>query len=143
MEKQIKAGIDKKELVLLKFSKKDTEKKLSWKHGHEFEYNRQMYDIVETAVKGDTVFYRCRKDHEETRLNRQLKELVARSGDNNKQDNEAQKRLVNFLKTPYISATFKWNPLPDPGKSICFFYSLRYTSTYSPPPVPPPEISQI
>ncbi len=141
VEIKIKAGIDKKEIVLLKFSKRDSEIKLNWEQDHEFEYNHQMYDIVETRVNGDTIYYLCWCDHEETEINEQVRKFVARSMCNRTLDYEFQKRLVNFFKTPYLSDIFKWSPLLGSGRSICFFYGLRYTSAYSPPPVPPPRIS--
>lgn len=140
VEIKIKAGIDKEELVLLKFSKKDSEIKLNWEYSHEFEYNRRMYDIVETRVNGDTIYYLCWCDHEETELNEQVRKLVARSMGNNTKDNEFHKRLVNFLKTPYLSDTFKWSPLSESGKSTYFFFGFRYVSAFISPPVPPPRI---
>jgi len=71
------AGIDKSELVLLKFSTTQTEKELVWKHAREFQYNGEFYDIVEKETHTDSVFYWCWWDHEETALNRKLENLVA------------------------------------------------------------------
>jgi hypothetical protein len=141
VEAKIKAGIDKGKLMLLKFSKEYSKKKLSWERDHEFEYNGQMYDIVETRVNGDTIYYLCWCDHEETEINEQVRELMARSMGNNTKDNEFHKRLVNFLKIPYFSGTFEWNPLSESGKSMCSFFGSGYVSTYISPPSPPPRIS--
>ena len=53
------AGIDKSELVLFKFSKEETTTKLNWKHAKEFEFNQQMYDVVEKQVSKDSIHYWC------------------------------------------------------------------------------------
>src|SRR5690606_39601506 len=49
------AGMDEEELVLLKFTKEETQTKLRWEHSKEFEYDGQMYDIVSKEVKGDSI----------------------------------------------------------------------------------------
>ena len=48
-------GIDKSELVLLKFSKAAMASKLKWKHAKEFEFNNQMYDIGDKVVSKDSI----------------------------------------------------------------------------------------
>ena len=76
IEDHIAAGISKSDLVLLIFSTEETRTLLRWEHSREFEYKRQMYDIVETKSLGDTVYYWCRWDQKETKLNEQLRELA-------------------------------------------------------------------
>src|SRR5690606_23325545 len=87
------AGMEEEELVLLKFTKEETQTKLRWEHSREFEYNGQMYDIVSKEVKGDSIFYRVWWDHEETKLNKSLKKLAADAFD---QDEENRKTRLNF-----------------------------------------------
>jgi hypothetical protein len=70
---------DRSGLVLLQFSKPETEALLRWEHSSEFEFNGQMYDIVESWVDGDTVYYRCWWDKAETRLNGILRALARRA----------------------------------------------------------------
>lgn len=48
VEKHIVAGIDENNLILFKFSVEESQTRLRWEHPREFEYNREMYDIVET-----------------------------------------------------------------------------------------------
>lgn len=72
VKRQIIAGIDEDDLVLLKFSKEEAKTKLRWEHSKEFEYNRQMYDVVKTMTLGGMVYYWCWLDHEETKLNRRF-----------------------------------------------------------------------
>ena len=66
VKRKIIAGIDKNELILLRLSEIESQTKLNWKHSKEFEFNQQMYDIVETEVKGDTIYYWCMRDTKET-----------------------------------------------------------------------------
>jgi hypothetical protein len=132
-------GIDKDELVLLKFTEEDSQKKLLWKHSKEFEYKGQMYDIIETKIIGDTIYYWCWWDHEETNLNKQLTELVANSLGKDPLNKEKQKQLDNFYKTLYHS---KFVPLKfltaESGQEI-FYIVKNYLSVSHKPHVPPPE----
>ncbi|PTB91022.1 hypothetical protein C9994_16285, partial [Marivirga lumbricoides] len=72
------AGMDKNELVLLKFTSEEA-KVLKWEHAKEFEYQNEMYDVVEQQTIGDTTYYWCWWDHEETALNKQLSLLVVKA----------------------------------------------------------------
>lgn len=105
VRKQIKheiiAGIDKSELVLLSFSKEEAQN-LKWKHSKEFEYKGSMYDIVETLEGKDSISYWCWWDHEETLLNKQLKELTADVFSKDPVKKEKQNQLISFLKTFFI-----------------------------------------
>jgi hypothetical protein len=76
---QIIEGIDKSELVELTFTLADAETKLRWEHSQEFEYNGEMYDVVESKTIDGKVTYWCWWDNEETSLNKQLNQLLARA----------------------------------------------------------------
>lgn len=143
VKKQLIEGIDKDELVLLKFSHEDIKTRLRWKHSREFEYNSQMYDIVETETKGDSVYYWCWWDHEETMLNQQLIKLLALAWGKSQQNKEHQKRLVHLFKSLYYEKPEMWQALniPTTRMTIKDYNKADYTSIYSPPPVPPPQMS--
>jgi hypothetical protein len=66
-------------IVLLTFTQEETRTLLRWEHPREFEYDGQMYDIIETTERGDKVTYRCWWDRAETRLNERLRALAARA----------------------------------------------------------------
>lgn len=140
---RIIAGVDKEELVLLKFTPNDSIHKLNWKHSKEFEYNHQMYDIVEREKRGDTTYYYCWWDSQETKLNQQLNHLLAFAWGHDpiKQKNEAN--LTVFYKTLYCEkidlAIDKFQPSPE--KKLLPPYSFNELSTYITPPVPPPNYS--
>jgi len=138
------AGIDLEELVLLKFSKEETQTKLRWEHSKEFEYEGQMYDVVSSEIKGDTIFYHCWWDHEETKLNKKLKILVANAFDKGEDNQQKQKNLHTYLWSFFCTAIFDWQATPSQKTELVFqdclhpniFNSIRIT-----PPSPPPKVS--
>jgi len=133
------AGIDKSELVLLKFSKAEIKTKLHWKHAKEFEFNYQMYDIVEKQVSKDSIYYWCWWDFKETKLSKQLDNLLARVFQKDTQSKEKQNKIYTFYKSIYFQPVFSWLPfMPLTNLKKCnfhfVFYQTKYTQTSSPPP---------
>ena len=135
-------GIDKNELVLLKFTNEETQTELRWEHSKEFEYKGQMYDIVETSIQEGTIYYWCWLDDEETKLNKQLEELVYNVLGNKPQRQEKKNQLAEFFKK-----LFHENQKPQTATTIIkprikyFFCSEYFTSIYHKPPLPPPRYS--
>lgn len=135
------AGMDKKQLVLLKFTKAEKETQLRWKHSKEFEFKGQMYDVVESEISGDTLSYRCWWDNEETGLNKKLTNLVSDILGNNQQNKENNKRLVQFFKSLYHTSNADWiTPFRLVGNTNSIANSDCYISYSSDPLVPPPQI---
>ncbi len=133
------AGIDKKELVLLKFSESESQTSLNWKHSKEFEYKGEMYDVVEKKIHGDSIFYWCWWDHEETKLNKKLKSLVADSLGQNPQRKDKQEKLADFFKKlfyEYQQSNFNTNLTLEQAKFSC---TEKLNSFYPYPSVPPPQ----
>ncbi|MDN3724259.1 hypothetical protein QRD02_07680 [Aequorivita sp. SDUM287046] len=138
------AGLDKKELVVLKFTKTETKTKLRWEHSKEFEYDGQMYDIVSTEMKGDSIFYTCWWDHEETKLNKKLKKLVASAFDQNEENQRNQQNFHNYLWSFFCNVPFKWQAKqPQQIVLVCENEMLAtiFDSLQNSPPTPPPKIS--
>lgn len=141
VNRKIIAGIETEELVLLKFTEQEKQTQLNWEYSKEFEYKGESYDIVVTEVVGDTTYYRCWWDYEETKLNRQFDKLVSIALGNNSKNRENQKRLFKFFKSLYFS-------IPAEGKSFAaqaisnnyFFEPDFYQSVSTLPPAPPPKI---
>lgn len=138
------AGLDQEELVLLKFSKEQTKNELRWEHSKEFEYNEQMYDIVSTEIKGDSIFYRCWWDHEETALNKRLKKLVVNVFDKNESRQDAHLNLHVYLWSFFYQEALEWEMIP--GHTILLVYQdlihpKYFTSLEISPPTPPPKLS--
>lgn len=141
VRRHIVSGIDEKGLVLLEFSKMETESLLRWEHSREFEYNGQMYDIVESWVQGDTVYYRCLWDRAETKLNCRLRELAVRAlGDAPKiGDNKGFGRSI--LRSLSFVVTQEWKtPAPRSFsmrlRNLSEWCSSRNIRPLTPPPWP-------
>lgn len=102
IKQNIIAGIDRSELVLLKFSESESHTKLNWEHSKEFCYQDQMYDVVETELHGDSIYYWCWSDYDETTLNQQLFTTLAFFLDQNQERSEKTERIVCFSKRLYF-----------------------------------------
>jgi len=138
------AGIDQEELVLLKFSQEETETKLRWEHAKEFEYNGQMYDIVSSEIKGDSIYYRCWWDYEETNLNKKLKKLVASAFDQNEDNQKAQKNLHTYLWSFFCPDPFDWQITLPQKTEVVYQDTMKnniFNSIHNSPPTPPPKVS--
>jgi hypothetical protein len=138
------AEIDQEELVLLKFSKEETETKLRWEHAKEFEYNDQMYDIVSSEIKGDSIYYRCWWDYKETNLNKKLKKLVASAFDQNEDNQKAQKNLHTYLWSFFCADPFDWQTKLPQKPEVVYqdtMYANIFNSIRITPPTPPPRVS--
>lgn len=141
VKRNLIAGLDKNELVLLRFSQADAAIVLRWEHEKEFEFQGQMYDIVERQTIGDTVIFRCWWDHAETRLNVRLAQLVENALGDDPQKKESETRLQNFLRTLFPPESIPLFPLLSPENAPHFAICLpSFSSLPHAPPAPPPEI---
>jgi len=140
VQRQIDDGLDKSKLVVLQFSKEETKTKLRWEHANEFEYNQKMYDIVEIKTVGDTVFYRCWYDHEETILNRQLEELAGQVLGNDPEFKIAVTLLKPFTESLYCLFSFDYDiPAPELLKKQSGLFLYSFSQIILQPPTPPPQ----
>jgi hypothetical protein len=133
-------GIDKDELVVMKFTKAESQTIIRWAHPGEMEYNNQMYDIVDTKITVDTVYYWCWRDVDETRLRREFIELSAKAFNSDPQKKEKQERIYSYFNSLYLSE----NPEccltpPCPENRKFSSYSMLFPSFSFPPPTPPPK----
>lgn len=76
VKRKLKEGILENELVRLSFSKKEIPSLLKWEHDKEFEYNGQMYDVVEVTDIGDSLQYLCWWDKAETATKKNKQKLL-------------------------------------------------------------------
>jgi len=137
-------GVDNEELILLKFTAGDAEKNLRWEHSREFEYNHQMYDIVETFTDGKYIYYWCWWDREESELNQQLGAIGEEILNSNPRKKEKLSSRNSTSSLLFHCSNFNWLSIkvkPD------FEFKNRNLVTYSlfslPPPTPPPRRSLI
>ncbi|MFZ2055368.1 MAG: hypothetical protein WAU81_14365 [Candidatus Aminicenantales bacterium] len=140
VKKYIVQGIENDNLVVLRFSKEETETLLQWENSREFEYNGQMYDVVQTWTVGDTVYYRCWWDREETKLNRRLRELAARALGKAPKIGQQSDPWSSSPKVLFCAGTNErkiMTPALFPQPSWAFADS--YSSIVIQPPKPPPR----
>ncbi len=96
------AGIDKSELAHFTFSQSQLKTDLRWEHDREFEYNGEMYDIVETEMLGDSIHYICWHDKAETQLNRRLQTLIAQATSGSAEHRARETLCYQLLKSLVI-----------------------------------------
>ena len=140
VKSQIISKIDKKELTLLRFTKTEIENKINWKDKKEFEYNGDMYDIVETKTDNENILFWCISDKKETYINKKIDTLLATVIDNNTQRKENKKILNTFLKALYFQNIKTDNILLIENQKIISSYVNNYKTSFTPPIYPPPKL---
>ncbi len=143
VELKLMSGVDKNELVLLKFTKDESRKKLRWEHSKEFEYNLLMYDVVKTQTIGDSIYYLCWPDIKETQLENKFSGLVNEALGSTPFQTETQEHFISYFQTLYCMHNVPWqlsaietgNNKP-PVTKFNFFSSFLF-----PPFTPPPELA--
>jgi hypothetical protein len=133
VRREIRAGLDDRDLDILRFPP-GMINNISWiKPGKEFSYNGELYDVVKSRIEGEDVVYYCLKDTKE-------KELIARFG---RKTREEQQRNKMLKKIPLLSFILQ----PNSGGShfascsdlfpFCqFLYQPPEMESHSPPPDP-------
>ncbi len=138
---QLIRSSDLSELELIKVSKEEADSKLKWEHSKEFEYQGEMYDIVRVEDQGDSISYWCWWDHEETRLNKQLKLLLARAYNQDPIQNEGQFQIFLFFKSLHHQEIEIWNPTEHFTYIEHSSGYLAHFNSYFPSiPTPPPHL---
>lgn len=139
------AGMSKERLVRLAFTKGQVDTLLRWEHAREFEFQNQMYDVLERKEHEDSIIYWCWWDQEETLLNRHLDDFAKKAFTRDPQQQKAQDQLFQFLKSIYYS-------VPDVLESFTlvapYAFSQRliwgekneHHSWKQRPPFPPPKL---
>lgn len=139
---KIIAGIDKEELVLLKFSKSDINNQLIWMDSTEFVFEGKYYDIVEINSKEDSISFSCWQDNEETAYAHQMNELVLQAMEKNSANQENQKNLQSFYKSLYFIENTNFEPTTFNDSKILPHHRFKNFQSFSEsPPFPPPKIS--
>jgi len=142
VSERMAAGIEKDQLVVLKFSKEEARTLLRWENAGEFELNNEMYDVAETQTLGDTIFYWCWPDEKETRLNRRLEELSTLALRIKPKIGDKNSPLISGLRSLVCRVVDQWE-IPELERLFdrrCPFFN-SYFSVAIPPPTPPPELA--
>lgn len=134
----ISSGIDKSELVLLKFTYAESKSKLRWEHSKEFEFKGQMYDIVETEYTNDSVYYWCWHDKDETHINNQIDKLASlvlpKKSEKTEYSITQVKQTIQLYCDTHISVNSHLQTTKINYKKYQFYYSSEFFKPLSPPP---------
>ena len=139
VQRKLEEGIPENELVKLTFFKKEIPKLLKWEHDKEFEYNGQMYDVVEVTDVGDSLQYLCWWDKAETATKKNKQKLLHAVIDTS----NPKKHIPTTFSDYYKSIYFIFNPFngvetPENGRNkpitISTFTGLLLVQSFSPPP---------
>jgi hypothetical protein len=141
VKNRILEGIPNSELTLIKISPEN--KNIRWKHSKEFEYKGEMYDVVRTEKHGDTTYYYCWWDNQETLLNQKLNENISMELGQNATNKSTKNKLISFYKSLYFSEEileiehpFYIPQNPNETKSL-----IDLAREGQNPAVPPPEMA--
>ncbi len=139
VKNKIEEGIRENELVKLTFSTSEIDKVLRWEHDKEFEYNGQMYDVVEVTDVGDSLQYLCWWDKAETATKKNKQKLLHAGIDTS----NPKKHIPTTFSDYYKSIYFIFNPFngvetPENGRNkpitSSTFTGLLLVQSLSPPP---------
>lgn len=135
VEERIEKEENPRELVTLTFTISESQTLLDWEHEREFEYQGQMYDVVEIHENGDQISYVVWPDHEETKLKRLLGELLDWDLEENEESESISQHFQLFSSKSSLEIQIS-KLVTRPEKFPTFqksYYSLALC-----PPSPPP-----
>ncbi len=140
---RIKKAIPIEDQLLWKFSTNDSKTKLRWEHSREFEYMGEMYDIIRWEKRGDTLWYWCYWDREETKLKKRLNFLMVKMMGPAPQSRNEGRQLTEFFRSlyfPFEKVTTDVVVFSKEKKELSpyLFSMVKYEII---PPSPPPEFS--
>ncbi|MGM0944376.1 MAG: hypothetical protein ACQEW9_04270 [Bacteroidota bacterium] len=139
VEEKFERGFEKDRILTFEFTPAEIKEKLRWEHDREFEYEGQMYDVLDRSEIDDLIYLTVYADHEETELKLKLAKLLEGDLEQNKEKNS---RRSDFHYTLFQSNSQSWvlNPtFQHLGEPIALpedFFDLPMKSPTSPPPEP-------
>jgi hypothetical protein len=138
VKEKLKQQLSKEDLKTLRFSKHQVNTVLDWEHEKEFEFNGNMYDVIEKTSTQDSVIFIVWKDNDETTIKRQLDDVMASLY--SQPDPVQQVRLICFIKSliyqqpDFHNELFLGSYREKLSGFYCFIYSDPELSISSPPP---------
>lgn len=104
IKKQIKSGVDEKDLYVFEITP-SLMKKITWiKHGKEFKLNGRFYDVVKRIFQNGKFVFKCINDFQESKLFSQLdNQTKKRLAQNDANDNYYKNLAKDFIKNIFIS----------------------------------------
>jgi hypothetical protein len=97
VEREILKNIPEEELTII-IIPQDKMDQIKWtEENKEFKYNGEMYDLVKSIKRGDTIHYYCYNDVQETKLITILDKLVKEQSDNSKTKTLQKQTHINYF----------------------------------------------
>lgn len=143
IKQRITAGVPEEELVLLKIPKaleRTDDAVFQRMHDSEFRYCGQMYDIVRAEAHGDTTWYYCISDDQETELFACLDAMIEREMSQDPERRHEHHELQRLLHALFLAraAASPFSQLAT--EQVNLGCSEFHISTWRPtPPSPPPQ----
>lgn len=141
VQNKIEEGIPINEMVKLTFSKSEIDKVLRWEHDKEFQYNGQMYDIIEVLNQGDSIQYICWWDKAETATKENMQKLISEEINKSKPSKHKPFNFSDYYKFLYVYFKFyTGNEIVVPLGRTSFSFAKHEGTLSTQPPFPPPKI---
>ncbi len=143
IKQKIKEGVSEDDLFLLKIPlslEQNSNSVFKRINSKEFKYYGEMYDVVRQVTLGNTTYYWCIWDKEETALFAKLDELFAKAWGNDPVKESNSERLISFYKglfTPpllKINFNYKVNIFKEIDNYIVNFFPNVFIQVLTPPP---------
>lgn len=138
IKQRIKQSVPEAELVLIAVTP-ETASSLRWLESHEFRYRGGMYDVVRTAVSGDTTRYFCINDVQEERLFAALDEHVRKQMQTDARRARAGSAPGAPASPEHMPGMRDFEPPETAGEPLADFRLLLPPSPIRDVPVPPPR----
>ena len=141
VQRKLEEEIPENELVKLIFFKKEIPKLLKWEHDKEFEYDGQMYDVVEVTDVGDSLQYLCWWDKAETATKQNMQILISEEINKSKPSKHKPVNFSDYYKSIYVFLTpCSENEIVVPIGRTSFSFAKHEGILSTEPPFPPPKI---
>lgn len=139
---EIARGLEKEKLVQLAFTLEEVRTKLKWRSAKEFEFNHELYDLVEVELENDRIIFWCWPDQEETKIEREKGATVAAFFKNKGKVLLTSQEIESIFKIYYFMAVAPFFVAKPNLFSHLFISILDFTDSLNrQPPSPPPRPS--
>jgi hypothetical protein len=130
------------QVVRLTLSRYDVTHKVKWEHAREFEYKKQMYDILELSESKDSITYVCIHDEADTRIKNELSQLVNSALDKDATHKSHKQKISIQMSVLFFQEAFVWTTVPHNTLMTkrCNYQTDSYQTTLSVAHPPPQNI---
>lgn len=141
----IKAGIPQEQLIMLAFHKNIYYKEINnfkWTKKNEFRYKSEMYDIIKTENRNDSVYFYCFHDLKESDLFKNLDFAVYNYLQRNPSKNKEMFSLLTSFNQFYFTEFNNYLNQTKPYKDIIYTFVSNITlEGFILPSNPPPNFA--